>query len=920
MARANTIQTNFTAGEISPILRGRVDITRYQNGAATLKNFIVKPQGGIFTRPGTVFMQEVKNSAVKTRLYEFEFSETINYLLEFGNQYIRIFKDNAYVGTEVVTPYLEADLPFLKFTQSADVLYICHPSYQTRKLIRTSDVIWTLSLFEQSDGPYLSVNSDPDLKLFLVNYSDRANLLTSSASFVVGDVGKLVEYSKAGIPLLALINTYNTATDVYVDFKNNVIAPVDPVAILTRSKTTGRIVSSHAIFSNNNVGNYLKVANGWWELITGYKSETELEVSGGVKAEMDFSTIGAGNFDTVIEATAAGPQGNDITVQLAGDSAAAAGVTIDVDDAVVVIHYESGVSTVADVEAAMAALSGPKDIIGVKTAGTGATVLTSPGDDTPGTALAGGASAIELVATAGTISFANRDIAANVISTSDVFVATDIGRHIRVNFSGSQIWGTIFAFVDSKSVAVHWDSSIPLKERDPSQLIDDGITASWRLGAWGATTGYPSVVTFHEERLVFAASPLEPQTFWMSVAGDYENFAPTDLESKVLDDNAITFTIASNKVNSIRWAISGPTLIFGTMGGEWQVSASSIKEAITPTNISVVQHTAHGSGHVRPLRVGPAVLFTQKSGTKLRELTYDYQTDSLVAKDVTIISEHILRRGVKAVESAYQQEPNSIVWLALNDGGLAGLTYVRDQEVYAWHYHEIGGAFNGGKAVVESVACLPASSGTYDTLYLIVKRTIGGATKRYIEYINLEYDPPTENSRNDLYYVDSGVQITVVATSSVTLAHLPDQTVSVLANGSVRPNVVASAAGVATFAGGAATRIAAGLPYESLLVTLPPEGGGEAGTAQGKVKRVHRAKIRVYKSLGFKYGPSETKLSQFNFRSTIGAMDSAPPVKSQDVPLTMDNGYDYDAQIVIKRDQPYPLNILSVMPEFVTNE
>ncbi len=917
MARANTIQTNFTAGEISPILRGRVDISRYLNGAATLKNFIVKPQGGIFTRPGTVFIQEVKDSTKRTRLYDFEYSETVNYLLEFGNQYVRIFKNNAYVGTEVVTPYLEADLPFLKFTQSADVLYICHPAYQTRKLIRTSDVIWAMSLFQSTDGPYLPVNST-DTKLRIANYTDVGYLSTTEDSFDISSVGKFMEYLNGSIPMLAEITEYVSARVVGVVMKENVIAPLDPVAVLTRAAS--KITSSHAIFSNSNIGNYIKLSTGSWDFVTGYVSETEVSVTPGVHAELDLATEAAGNLDTVVEATADGPQGNDIFLQLVGDSAAAANVTINVVGNAVVIHFEDGVSTVADVEAAIAALTGTDDLIGVKTAGTGATVLNAPGDEFSGANLLGGRSSVDLQATSGIITQTTRDIASNVLSSSPIFAATDVDRHIRLNFSGEQVWGTIFAFVDTSTVAVHWDRPIPLMERDVTKLIDDGLTELWRLGAWGATTGYPSVVTFHEERLVFAASPLEPQTFWMSVSGEYENFAPTDTESKVLDDNAITFTIASNKVNGIRWAISGPTLVFGTMGGEWQVSASSIKEALTPTNITVVQHSSHGSGHLRPVKIGAAVMFMQKSGTKLRELLYDYQTDSLVAKDVTIISEHILRRGTKSVELAYQQEPNSVLWVALDDGGLAGLTYVRDQEVYAWHYHEIGGSFGASKAVVESVSCIPAESGTYDTLYLIVKRTIAGVTKRYIEYINLEYDPPTETSREDLYYVDCGKQVTVAATSSTTLAHLPSTTISILANGSVRPNVVSTEVGVVAFSGGAATRIAAGIPYESLLVTLPPEAGGEAGTAQGKTKRMHRSKIRVYKSMGFKYGPSESKLSQYNFRSTLDPMDSSPRIRSDDVPLTMDNPNDVHAQITIKRDQPYPLNILAVMPEFVTNE
>lgn len=921
MARANTIQTNFTAGEVSPLLRGRVDIARYQNGALTLKNFIVKPQGGIHARPGTVFMCEVKDSTIRSRLYEFEYSETVNYLLEFGNSAIRFSKNGALikvagVPVEVATPYNEGDLPYLKFAQSADVLYVCHPAYQQRKLVRHSDTSWELQLFEQRDGPYLSVNTT-ETQMQVVNYTDVATILTGENSFIAGDVGRFVEYSLGGIPMLAEIVGYVGPREVTVVPKENVLGRVDPVAILTRG--VNKITSSHAIFSNSVVGNFIRLENGSWDLITEYTSETEVQVRPSAKAELDFGPMTGGNFDTVIQAVVDGATGNNLFVQVLGDGAPASGVVINVVGDAIVIHFESGVSTVLNVENAINALAGANDVIDVKTPGTPALVLTSSGVTVPPTNLAGGFS-VDVVATAGTVSLVDRDIAANVIATTDVFVASDIGRHIRLNFSGQQVWGTIFFYSSPRIVAVHFDTPIPLKERDVSEFVDDGLTRLWRLGAWGRTTGWPSVVGFHEERLVFAASPLEPQAFWMSVSGEYENFAPTDRESKVLDNNAITFTIASNKVNGIRWMTSGPTLVFGTMGGEWQASASSMKEALTPTNISVVQHTGHGSGHVRPIRVGPSILFMQKSGTKLRELVYDYQTDALVAKDVTIISEHILRRGTRAVEMAYQQEPNSVAWMVLADGGLVGLTYVRDQEVYAWHYHELGGNFNNGKAQVESAACIPAASGTYDILYLIVKRTINGVTRRYIEYIDLEYDPPTDVSRNELYYVDCGVKYVGGATSTVTLAHLPGEVITILANGAVRPEAGASSTGQVNFAGGGASYISAGLAYDSLLVTLPPEGGGEAGTSQGKKKRVHRCKVRVYKSLGFKYGPSVMQLSQYNFRNTPDQMDFAPLIRSDDVSLSMENTYDYDASITIRRDQPYPLNILAVMPEFVTHE
>lgn len=114
------------------------------------------------------------------------------------------------------------------------------------------------------------------------------------------------------------------------------------------------------------------------------------KTTGTVKAEMDFGTVGSGDFDSILQAHVANDEGNSITVELIGDSAPAGGVTIDVDELVVTIHYESAVSTVGNVETAIAALAGTDDIIDTKTGGTGATVLTAPGDDSGPTNLADG--------------------------------------------------------------------------------------------------------------------------------------------------------------------------------------------------------------------------------------------------------------------------------------------------------------------------------------------------------------------------------------------------------------------------------------------------------------------------------------------------------------------------------------------------
>ena len=144
-------QNSFVGGEWAPSLYGRTDLAKYSTAVRRMRNAYPHPHGGASNRGGTEFVNEVKTSAKVTRLVAFQFSVVQTYILEFGHQYFRVYKDGAVVldGSnnvyEVVTTWVEADLALLKFTQSADVLYVTHPSYKPRKISRTGHAAWSLS-------------------------------------------------------------------------------------------------------------------------------------------------------------------------------------------------------------------------------------------------------------------------------------------------------------------------------------------------------------------------------------------------------------------------------------------------------------------------------------------------------------------------------------------------------------------------------------------------------------------------------------------------------------------------------------------------------------------------------------------------------------------------------------------------------
>ena len=426
--------------------------------------------------------------------------------------------------------------------------------------------------------------------------------------------------------------------------------------------------------------------------------------------------------------------------------------------------------------------------------------------------------------------------------------------------------------------------------------------SNFSLGAFSETTGFPAAVAFYEQRLVLAGTSNQPQTIFFSQSGDFENF-----ERGTNDDDGLVYTIGSNEVNVIRYLASGRQLIVGTSGGEFIVRASGFDEPLKPNNTQIKQQTTYGSADIQPMQVGNATLFLQRAKRKLRELVFSNESDSYVAPDMTILAEHITEGGITAF--AYQQEPDSVAWTVRSDGVLSCMTYRREEQVVAWHRHIIGGVFGSGNAVVESVAVIPGDLDE-DEVYLIVKRTIDGATKRYVERMS-GFDFGSDIT--DAYFVDSGLTYSGSAATTISgLDHLEGQTVSVLADGSMHPNVTVSSGAVTLQR--SVTKAHIGLPFTSKVETLRVDGGSALGSSQGKVKRISEVTVRLFRSVGLKVGTSTSELDIVPFRDSGDAMDTATPLFTGDKTVEFRGGYDDDATIVIQQDQPLPMTILAIFP------
>lgn len=450
-------------------------------------------------------------------------------------------------------------------------------------------------------------------------------------------------------------------------------------------------------------------------------------------------------------------------------------------------------------------------------------------------------------------------------------------------------------------------------------------TTRWQLGAWSDTTGYPTAVSFFRGRLGWAGPISGVTRLALSVPNAFNDMSP-DLFGEVRDDSAITRIIASRDVNNVAWMVEAGRLLIGTGGGEFAAGPIASAEPMSPTNFEIVPQSRHRARAVRPVTVGGTEVWVQRAGRKLMSSGYQFDSDRYVSTDLAVLADRSTRPGIIAV--AYQGEPDSVIWAMLSTGALRTFTYDPDQQVAGWARQPIGGSFTGSPggvgAVIESISTGPTPDGGRDEVWMIAKRTINGQTVRYVEYIEQPWEGDDDdgtpgNDQEDAFYVDSGLTYDGASTTSITgLDHLEGETVQILADGARQPDQAVS--GGALTLGLAASVVTAGLQKTSRLVPMRIDAGSQLGTAQGRIKTIDELIIRVIDSLGGKCGPHGGQLDSLAKRYPSTPMGSPPPIQSTDIVVPYPGDYDRDGLIEIVQDEPFPFNVVAIMPKVTTHE
>ena len=416
-------------------------------------------------------------------------------------------------------------------------------------------------------------------------------------------------------------------------------------------------------------------------------------------------------------------------------------------------------------------------------------------------------------------------------------------------------------------------------------------------------TNYPSNAAFHQQRLWFGGPDENPQTFYASQTANFENF---NKSRPAKDDDSLEFTLASGKINQIKWLAPFGDLLIGTAGAEFQVTGAS-EGAITPVNIDAKPQSFWGSGDLNPLIVGNSILHVQRQGGKVRDLFYSLEKDGYAGNDLSVLANHLFD-GYSIVSWAYQQSPDSVLWAVRNDGKLLAMTYLKEHEIWGWHVHETEGEF-------EWVAVIGGD--IEDRVYVSVKRTINGSDVRYIEKKMPKWR--AADGVENAFYVDSGLTYKGAATSVISgLDHLEGQTVSVLADGSPIVGLVVSGGSITLPA--EASLVHVGLPYTGALAPLPFEVDEQGGTSQGLIRGFGLVTLRLYETCGGKAGAgsSTADISDLEFDELIYEADNwgeaiTPFTGIKE--LALPGGFGPDHTIFIVQDKPLPFNIQALIAE-----
>src|SRR6266850_81752 len=420
---------------------------------------------------------------------------------------------------------------------------------------------------------------------------------------------------------------------------------------------------------------------------------------------------------------------------------------------------------------------------------------------------------------------------------------------------------------------------------------------AWTLevASWSATNGFPRTGEFIQGRLVEASTIGQRTGMWLSESDDFDGFAVG-----IVPSLAIEYTLASRSLNRIEWLADNRDIFIGTSGSEHIMTSGKTDEPFGGDKVPLVTRmTVNGCAPIQPVVITRRVIYVDRSTRKIFVQIFDFQEDGFDALELTTGAHHICgTTGIRLGPIGYAKRPDPRLYFIRNDGTLVTLTYNQREKVIGFTRIVTDGTF-------EAVAVTPQPDGSPDRVTVIVKRTINGVVKRYVEYFETEVTELANRAWTCLetdcakVYNFGGTPTSVLTG----LGYLEGKTVDVVSDSSYRGTKIVSG-GQITLDKPATLYAEVGLHYDSTFTTMRPAIEGQI--VEGLPRQWIKLWARLYKTIG-------GLINGQRLMYPAGQLDSSRMlVGPADIDVTGYATEDIIGKITIKQDQPYPMTIMSV--------
>ena len=859
--------TNFQFGEVSPSLSSRTDTAVYTASAQRVENMFIRSEGGVIKRAGLQNLYkytDITYNAAKTqqtRLMPFIFSDDEQYIVSMENAKIRVFIINPSTGVVTLTATVTADvdgaaLPFsdvylheYTFAQSGDVLFVCHPLFMPRQIVRTSLTAFQVETFAFDTRSDKERIYQPYYNFHNLGVSLTPSGTSSSITLTIGEFS--AEADDDGISVSAQVS--NEANLVL----GGALASSGSVTFVY-----GRLVT---ITSGGNDSGFAFTVTG-----TNVDGDAQTEAITGANAGV---ATGTKFFKTITQIASAGDPAGTVKAGVTDKAAVpyfdttgsqAGGNYANSKHVGVTLLYHNSEILITSVQSGTQAIGTVLDSLFVQLK----------------------ANALKTISGSATVEVTHVNHGMRVGDSVTLSECAAVGNIATSNLNGAR---TITGIIDDNhyTFTAGGSANASIDGGGSPKVTSAAPTTDWAEQSYSDLRGFPSAITFHQNRLCFAGTIAQPDTIWMSKSASYYNFDTGDAN----DSDSIHLTASIGEVQQIRHLVSNRDLQVFTASSEMYVPAFQDKP-ITPTNAQVRRQTPFGSDSIRPQVLDGATIFVQAGGSIVREYLFTDTEEAYTAVPVSSLSSHLIDTPVE-MNTFYGavDRSESYVFVRNASGKMAVFNSNRAEQRAGWAEFTSQGLFHSTVTID-------------DRVFANVAFPMGNDTTRYVlcEFkadSNMDMDKTytATSSNNGIFTVSSdfenGAVVNVVSGNN----YIGEFTV---AGGVVN---VSAVEGLNT--------AEIGYKFDVTLTTNPIDTNTQGGPVSGKIRSLASVVVDLNSTLSISVNGANLVIRQV---TDDMSNEQAAFTGRKEFRLM---GYSRTPQITISQSAPLPLQVNGLIAELV---